>query len=158
MSKNTWLNTMSKNLTSATFLQYYANDFTISQVSRDVSIILIVADVLISDFKNTYSTRSLQAETPLVYLTTLTYVCLSVHLSVFPLPRGESAHSSGGHSSGQSVRDVRDGSEEGQHEVRSTTCHISALSCVTHTQRVPSLLLNTVRVCVCVCVFSSVHP
>ncbi|CAF88442.1 unnamed protein product, partial [Tetraodon nigroviridis] len=29
---------------------------------------------------------------------------------------GESADSGGGHSSGQSVRDVRDGSEEGQHE------------------------------------------
>lgn len=43
-------------------------------------------------------------------------VCVCV--SAVVLPRGESAYSSRGHSTGQSVWDVRDGSEEGQHEVR----------------------------------------
>lgn len=82
-----------------------------------------------------------------------------VFLSVAALPRGESADSGGGHSSGQSVRDVRDGSEEGQHEVGSAAWHIrapepclplSALWCHPHTERAVTLPLT--RVCVCVCV------
>ena len=95
------------------------------------------------------------------YLLRMFYLCLCP--SVFVLPRSESAHSSRGHSSGQSVRDVCDGSEEGQHEVRSAAlphqrpgavftpvspvhrecCHAATK------QRVCSC----VCVCVCVCVF-----
>lgn len=91
---------------------------------------------------------------------------MPVCLSVFLLPRGESAHSSRGHSSGQSVRDVRDGSEEGQHEVRSAACHInapelclplSAPLCHPCTDSAVTLSLNGVRVCVFVCVLFSVH-
>lgn len=71
----------------------------------------------------------------------LTYACLCLCVSVFVLPRGESAYSSRGHSTGPSVWDVCDGSEEGQHEVRqinapglslplSEGCHIVTKQCV----------------------------
>lgn len=98
-------------------------------------------------------------------LTTLPCSCLFLCLSVYSLlPRGESAYSSGGHSSGQSLRDVCDGSEEGQYEVHSAACHINApelclpLSAppyVTHTPRLLSLCHLTA--CVCVCVLFSLH-
>lgn len=91
-------------------------------------------------------------------------------LSVFVLPRGESANSSGGHSSGQSVWDVRDGSEEGQHEVRSAACHINApepclpLSELCHvTHNTESAVTSSPKwhlcvLCLCVSVLFSVPP
>lgn len=81
---------------------------------------------------------------------------MPVCLSVFVLPRGESAYSSRGHSSGQSVWNVCDSSEEGQHEVRSAACHINALElCLPlsallshpYTESVVVLPLNSVCVC-----------
>lgn len=112
----------------------------------------------------TSPTQSWQALTaqvvPPVYLTTLTCACLFLCLSVCVLPRGESAYSSRGHSSGQSVWDVCDGSEEGQHEVRGAACHINApklclpLStppCHAYTETAVTFPLNSMCVFVYVC-------
>lgn len=91
--------------------------------------------------------------TETIFSTRLVWTHPYDHLSAcFALPRGESAYSGGGHSSGQSVRDVRDGSEEGQHEVRGATCHITVPEPL-NTRRRCSSASKPARVC-----FSSSRP
>lgn len=99
------------------------------------------------------------------HFTTLTPACVFLSFCFCVLPRGESANSSRGHSSGQSIRDVCDSSEEGQHEVRSAACHINApepclpLSAL-HTQRGCCHIITKqhFHVCMCKCVILCAPP